>query len=129
LVMIGDEISRYTALRRAVHRHQLHKYVRFLGYLPEETLAALYRLASVFVFPSLYEGFGLPPLEAMACGTPVVTSSLSSLPEVVGDAAVLVDPYHPEDIARGLEEVLSDPALQADLSARGRARAQEFSWE
>ena len=65
----------------------------------------------------------------MACGTPVVTSSLSSLPEVVGDAAVLVDPYHPEDIARGLEEVLSDPALQADLSTRGRARAHEFSWE
>jgi len=65
----------------------------------------------------------------MACGTPVVTSSLSSLPEVVGDAAVLVDPYHPEDIAFGLQEVLSNVALQADLRVRGRARAQEFSWE
>src|SRR5436190_15679000 len=86
LVMIGDDISKYTALRRAVHRHQLHKYVRFLGYLPEETLAVMYRLAGVFVFPSLYEGFGLPPLEAMASGTPVVTSNLSSLPEVAGDA-------------------------------------------
>ena len=95
LVLIGDEISKYTALRRAVHRHQLHKYVRFLGYLPEETLAVMYRLAGVFVFPSLYEGFGLPPLEAMASGTPVVTSNVSSLPEVAGDAAVLVDPYDP----------------------------------
>ena len=85
LVMIGDEISKYTALRRAVHHHQLHKYVRFLGYLPQETLAVMYRLAGVFVFPSLYEGFGLPPLEAMASGTPVVTSNLSSLPEVAGN--------------------------------------------
>ncbi len=84
LVLIGDEISKYTALRRAVHQHQLHKYVRFLGYLPEETLAVMYRLAGVFVFPSLYEGFGLPPLEAMASGTPVVTSNVSSLPEVAG---------------------------------------------
>ena len=96
LVLIGDEISKYAALRRAVHHHQLHKYVRFLGYLPEETLAVMYRLAGVFVFPSLYEGFGLPPLEAMASGTPVVTSNVSSLPEVAGDAAVLVDPYDPD---------------------------------
>ena len=95
LVLIGDDISKYAALRRAVHQHQLHKYVRFLGYLPEETLAVMYRLAGVFVFPSLYEGFGLPPLEAMASGTPVVTSNVSSLPEVAGDAAVLVDPYDP----------------------------------
>ncbi|PYQ00934.1 MAG: glycosyltransferase family 1 protein, partial [Acidobacteria bacterium] len=129
LLIIGDEVNRYGSLRRAVEAAGVRQDVRFFGFVPDHTLAALYRLASVFVFPSLYEGFGLPPLEAMACGTPVVTSSLSSLPEVVGDAAVLVDPYHPEDIARGLEEVLCDPALQADLSARGRARAHEFSWE
>src|SRR5712692_6885939 len=129
LLIIGDEVNRYGSLRRAVEAAGVRQDVRFFGFVPDHTLAALYRLASVFVFPSLYEGFGLPPLEAMACGTPVVTSSLSSLPEVVGDAAVLVDPYHPEDIARGLEDVLSDPALQADLSARGRARAHEFSWE
>ncbi len=115
LVLIGDEISRYAALRRAVHRHQLHQYVRFLGYLPEETLAVMYRLAGVFVFPSLYEGFGLPPLEAMASGTAVVTSNVSSLPEVAGDAAVLVDPY--------------DPKFRRDLRARGTARARQFSWE
>jgi len=129
LVLIGDEISKYTALRRAVHRHQLHNYVRFLGYLPEDTLAVMYRLAGVFVFPSLYEGFGLPPLEAMASGTPVVTSNLSSLPEVAGDAAVLVDPYSAEAIADGMYRVLTDNDLRSDLRRRGPERAKQFSWE
>jgi glycosyltransferase involved in cell wall biosynthesis len=129
LVLIGDEISKYTALRRAVHRYQLHKYVRFLGYLPEETLAVMYRLAGVFVFPSLYEGFGLPPLEAMASGTPVVTSNVSSLPEVAGDAAVLVDPYDPRAIAEGIYQVLTDEKLRRDLRHKGVARAGQFSWE
>ena len=129
LVLIGDEISKYTALRRAVHKHQLHNYVRFLGYLPEDTLAVMYRLAGVFVFPSLYEGFGLPPLEAMASGTPVITSNVSSLPEVVGDAALMIDPYEPAAIADAMQRVLEDPALAADLSRRGLARAREFSWE
>jgi glycosyltransferase involved in cell wall biosynthesis len=129
LVLIGDEISKYAALRRAVHQHQLHKHVRFLGYLPEETLAVMYRLAGVFVFPSLYEGFGLPPLEAMASGTPVVTSNVSSLPEVAGDAAVLVDPYDPHAIADGIYRVLSDEALRRDLRSKGLLRARQFSWE
>ncbi|MFN7914227.1 MAG: glycosyltransferase family 1 protein [Vicinamibacterales bacterium] len=128
LVMIGDDISKYAALRRAVHRYQLHNYVRFLGYLPEHTLAVMYRLAGVFVFPSLYEGFGLPPLEAMASGTPVVTSNISSLPEVAGDAAQLVDPYDPEAIADGIYRVLTDVDLRRDLRRRGLARARQFSW-
>jgi glycosyltransferase involved in cell wall biosynthesis len=129
LVLIGDDISKYAALRRAVHQHQLHKYVRFLGYLPEETLAVMYRLAGVFVFPSLYEGFGLPPLEAMASGTPVVTSNVSSLPEVAGDAALLVDPYEPAAIADGIYRVLTDEELRRDLRRKGLARARQFSWE
>jgi glycosyltransferase involved in cell wall biosynthesis len=129
LLIIGDEISKLPALRRAVHKHKLHKHVRFLGYQPDDTLAVLYRLAEVFVFPSLYEGFGLPPLEAMACGTPVVTSNVSSLPEVTGDAAVLVDPYEVESIADGVQRVLTDPALGAELRKKGIARAREFSWE
>jgi glycosyltransferase involved in cell wall biosynthesis len=129
LVIIGDDVSKYTALRRAVHQHQLHKFVRFLGYLPEETLAVMYRLAGVFVFPSLYEGFGLPPLEAMASGTPVVTSNVSSLPEVAGDAAVLVDPYDAEAIADGIHRVLIDETLRRDLRKKGVARAGMFSWE
>jgi glycosyltransferase involved in cell wall biosynthesis len=129
LLIIGDEISKYATLRRAVHRHKLHKYVRFFGFVPDETLACLYRLASLFVFPSLYEGFGLPPLEAMASGTPVVTSNVSSLPEVVGDAALLIDPYEPESIADAMRRVLSDPALRDSLRERGFARAREFSWD
>jgi glycosyltransferase involved in cell wall biosynthesis len=129
LVLIGDDISKYTALRRAVHRHQLHKYVRFLGFLPLDTLAVMYRLAGVFVFPSLYEGFGLPPLEAMASGTPVVTSNVSSLPEVAGDAAILVDPYDATAIADGIYRVLTDDSLRQDLKRRGLDRATQFSWE
>jgi glycosyltransferase involved in cell wall biosynthesis len=129
LVIIGDEISKYQGLRRAVHVHKLHKHVRFLGFVPLQTLSVLYRLASVFVFPSLYEGFGLPPLEAMYYGTPVVTSNVSSLPEVVGDAAMLVDPYSSESIADGMRRVLTDEHLRAFLRERGMARAREFSWE
>jgi len=129
LVLIGDDISKYSALRRAVHRHQLHKYVRFLGFLSLDILAVLYRLAGVFAFPSLYEGFGLPPLEAMASGTPVVTSNISSLPEVTGDAAVQVDPYDATAIADGIYRVLTDDSLRHDLKRRGLERATQFSWE
>ena len=128
LVIIGDEISKYPPLRQSVHRHRLDKHVRFLGFQPYDTLAAFYRLARAFVFPSLYEGFGLPPLEAMACGTPVVTSNVSSLPEVAGGAAILVDPYEPASIAAGIARAVTDEAARADLVARGRARARDFSW-
>jgi glycosyltransferase involved in cell wall biosynthesis len=129
LLIIGDEISKYATLRRAVHRYKLHQYVRFFGFVPDRTLAVLYRLAGVFVFPSLYEGFGLPPLEAMASGTPVITSNVSSLPEVVGDAAMLIDPYDPVAISSAMRRVLSEPALRDDLRRRGLARVKEFSWE
>jgi glycosyltransferase involved in cell wall biosynthesis len=129
LLIIGDEISKSPQLRRAVHRHQLHQHVRFLGFVPDATLAVLYRLADVFVFPSLYEGFGLPPLEAMASGTPVVTSNVSSLPEVVGDAALLVDPRDAEAIAGAIERILTDGELRRSLIKKGLGRAHEFSWE
>jgi glycosyltransferase involved in cell wall biosynthesis len=122
-------IDAFEGLRSAVHKYKLHKHVRFLGFLSDETLAVLYRLAAVFVFPSLYEGFGLPPLEAMASGTPVVTSNVSSLPEVAGDAAVLVDPYDAMDIKDGIKRVLTDPALAAEMRRKGLLRAREFSWE
>jgi len=128
LLITGSEISRYAPLRRAVHHYNLHKHVRFLGYQPEQTLAVLYRLAEVFVFPSLYEGFGLPPLEAMASGTPVVVSNASSLPEVVGDAGVLIDPYDVTSIADGIRQVLDDSALRDSLKTLGIARARLFSW-
>jgi len=129
LLIIGDETSKYGSLRRRVEAAGVRHDVRFFGFVPDKTLSALYRLASVFAFPSLYEGFGLPPLEAMSSGTPVVTSRISSLPEVVGDAAVLVDPYAIEDIADGLDRVLSDEALRQALVTRGHARVAQFSWE
>ena len=128
LLIIGEEISKYPNLRRQVHRHQLHSQVRFFGHVPDATLAALYRLASVFVFPSLFEGFGLPPLEAMAAGVPVITSNVSSLPEVVGDAALLIDPMNPSAIADAMARVLGDAALRDQMILKGYERVKHFSW-
>jgi glycosyltransferase involved in cell wall biosynthesis len=102
---------------------------RLLGRVEDADLAALYAGCAAFAYPSLYEGFGLPVLEAMAAGAPVVTSSVSSLPEVAGDAALLADPYDTGAIAAALTRVLTEPALAADLRERGRARAAGFSWE
>ena len=101
----------------------------FLGYVPPGDLPNLYRLATVFVYPSIYEGFGLPVLEAMAAGTPVLTSSVSSLPELTGDAAVLVDPLDTEGMSEALEKLLKDTSFRASLAERGRRRAREFSWK
>ena len=129
LIIIGDEISRNPALRHAVIHSRVEDVVRFLGFVPIETLRAFYQAASAFVFPSLYEGFGLPPLEAMACGTPVVCSNVSSLPEVVGDAAVIVNPENVFDIARGMREILLDDVLRSRLVALGLEQARNFSWE
>jgi glycosyltransferase involved in cell wall biosynthesis len=129
LVIIGDTISQYPEVRQAVIKSKMEHQVRFLGFVPFETLRCFYESAAAFVFPSRYEGFGLPPLEAMACGTPVVTSNVSSLPEVVGDAAILVKPENVFDIARGIREVLTDEALRADLIRRGYEQAARFSWE
>jgi glycosyltransferase involved in cell wall biosynthesis len=129
LLIIGDEISRYPALRHAVIQSRVEDTVRFLGFVPIDTLRSFYQAASAFVFPSLYEGFGLPPLEAMACGTPVVCSNVSSLPEVVGDAAEIVNPENVFDIARGMREVLLDQARRSLLVQRGFEQARRFSWE
>lgn len=129
LVIIGDEISQHPEVRRAVTSARLGQMVRFLGHVPFDTLRAFYESAELFAFPSLHEGFGLPPLEAMACGTPVVTSSCSSLPEVVGDAAVQVNPENVFEIARGMQEVLTDSGLREALVIAGRLQAAKFSWE
>lgn len=129
LFITGDEVSKYPRLRRLVHRLQLHPHVRFFGFVSDEVLSSMYRLASLFVFPSLCEGFGFPPLEAMAAGAPVVAANASSLPEVVGDAALLVDPMDAGAIADAMAQVLTDAALRQDLIARGHARVGAFSWE
>jgi glycosyltransferase involved in cell wall biosynthesis len=101
----------------------------FTGYVPDDDLVALYNAADIFVSPSLFEGFGLPPLEAMACGTPVVTSNTTSLPEVLGDAALMVDPHDVETLASTIATVLEDGALRARLSVQGLERAATFSWD
>jgi len=103
--------------------------VHFIGYVEENDLPVVYSLATVFAYPSHYEGFGLPVLEAMQCGAPVLTSNVSSLPEVAGDAAVLVTPTEVEDIAHGLKRLLDHADLRAELRIRGYQRAREFSWE
>src|SRR5216683_3869089 len=129
LIIIGDELSKHPDLRRTVIRGGVHNDVRFLGFVPIEVLRIFYDAAKVFVFPSLYEGFGLPPLEAMAHGTPVVTSNTSSLPEVVGNAAVLVNPENVFEIMRALHRVLVDQPLRDKLKVRGYEQAKRFSWD
>jgi glycosyltransferase involved in cell wall biosynthesis len=129
LVIIGDTISQHPAVRQTVIKSRVEPVVRFLGFVPFETLRCFYETAAAFVFPSRYEGFGLPPLEAMACGAPVVASNTSSLPEVVGDAAILVNPENVFDIARGIRDVLLDEPLRHDLIRRGKQQASRFSWE
>jgi glycosyltransferase involved in cell wall biosynthesis len=128
MVVIGDELSRYPAVRRAVVATRVAPYVRFLGFVPVSTLKVFYRAATVFAFPSLYEGFGLAPLEAMACGTPVVASSLPSLIEAVGDAAELVTPDNVFDIARGLRATLLDEPHRQRLVEAGRKQASQYNW-
>jgi glycosyltransferase involved in cell wall biosynthesis len=117
------------ALSQQTTALQLQDRVVYAGHLTETELAAYYRGAVAVVCPSLYEGFGLCPLEAMACGTPVVTSNLTALPEVVGDAAVLVNPYDVEAIAWGIQRVVEDSALHQILHYRGLERAKQFTWE
>jgi glycosyltransferase involved in cell wall biosynthesis len=128
LVIIGDTISEHPEVRQTVIKSGVEQAVRFLGFVPFETLRCFYESAAAFVFPSRYEGFGLPPLEAMACGTPVVTSNVSSMPEVVGEAAMLVNPENVFDIARGIREVLLNEELRSRLIRRGREQAARFSW-
>jgi glycosyltransferase involved in cell wall biosynthesis len=112
----------------AATRARLQEF-RHLGYLPEADIAPLTAAATVFAYPSLYEGFGFPVVQAMAAGAPVVTSNVSSLPEVTGDAAVLVDPRSSSELRDALCRLLLSPELRADLAARGRARAEAFRWE
>ena len=129
LIIIGDELSKHPDLRRTVIRSGVHNDVRFMGFVPIEMLRVFYDAAKVFVFPSLYEGFGLPPLEAMAHGTPVVTSNTSSLPEVVGNAAILVNPENVFEIMRALQRVLLDQSVRDKIKQRSYEQTKKFSWD
>ncbi len=129
LLLIGDAADEHSDLRRAVLRSRLQGDVRFLGFVPQSVLRVFYARARAFLFPSLYEGFGLPPLEAMAHGTPVLTSSVSSLPEVFADAALLVNPENVFDIARGIRQILTEDVMRDSLVRRGFELVQRYSWE
>ena len=129
LIIIGDELSKHPDLRRTVVRAGVQNDVRFLGFVPIDVLRVFYDVAKVFVFPSLYEGFGLPPLEAMAHGTPVLTSNTSSIPEVVGNAAVLVNPENLFEMMRALQRVLCDQTLRERLRQAGYEQVKKFSWD
>jgi glycosyltransferase involved in cell wall biosynthesis len=129
LIIIGDEVSRNPDIRRAVVRGGMQYDVRFLGYVPIEVLRIFFDMAKLFVFPSLYEGFGLPPLEAMAHGTPVVCSNTSALPEVVGEAALLVNPENIFEISRAMHRLLTDQPMRERMKAAGLEQAQRYSWE
>lgn len=129
LLVIGEAPNRHADLRRAVVRARVREDVRFLGFVPRPVLRVFYSRALAFLFPSLYEGFGLPPLEAMAHGTPVLTSNVSSLPEVFQDAALLVNPENVFEIARGIRQILTEKALRQTLRRKGYERAQMYSWQ
>jgi glycosyltransferase involved in cell wall biosynthesis len=129
LIVAGHKGWLTEEVDQAMDKYKLHHQVCFLGSVPTAELAYLYHAARVFALPSFYEGFGLPPLEAMASGTPVIVSNVSSLPEVVGDAGLLLDPNDVDAWAVALQRVLTDNALHAELSAKGLKRAANFSWE
>jgi len=129
LVIAGDKGWRYDAIFAEVEKLGLGDRVRFPGFVADADLPALYSAARVLAYPSIYEGFGLPMLEAMACGAPVVASTASCMPEVAGDAALLVPPTDVDGLAAALDLALTDEALRADLIVKGRARARQFTWD
>ena len=128
LVIAGEQgwrFDRTQALESVGHCDD----VIFTGFVPDEDLPALYSAADLFAFPTLYEGFGIPVIEAQSCGTPVVTSNLSALPEVAGNGAELVDPYDVENICEAMRKVLKDKAFAAELVKKGHENAKRFSWD
>jgi glycosyltransferase involved in cell wall biosynthesis len=129
LVIAGGKGWLYEPIFARVRELGLTDQVRFLGHVPDNDLPGLYSASACFAYPSFYEGFGIPVLEAMACGAPVVVSGTSSLPEAAGSAALLVDPYDVESLVDGLERVLFDQELRADLRAAGFAQVRQFTWE
>lgn len=130
LVITGEEDPYYPEVKRTVKELGLEHHVIYTGMISEKELVALYQSAEVYVFPSLYEGFGLPPLEAMRCGTPVVASKSSCIPEICGEVnALFFDPYDPEDIANSIQKVLLDEGLRGELRECGLKHSLKFSWE
>jgi glycosyltransferase involved in cell wall biosynthesis len=128
LILVGKKAWLYEDSLKAAVEHGVDDKVRFTDFVPDEDLPGLYTLSTCFVYPSFFEGFGIPPLEAMQCGSPVITGDRTSLPEVVGDAGILVDPFDVTSIADAIERMLSDADLREELRQKGFERASRFSW-
>lgn len=129
LVIVGKKGWLYNEIFEEIKNLKLHDRVKIIGYVPENHVPVLMNGAEVFVYPSIYEGFGLPPLEAMACGIPVISSNSSSLPEVIGDAGILFNPYDTDELTEKLSCLLSSESLKKEMSIKGEQRARLFSWE
>lgn len=129
ILIIGPSKDEHSYLMKLAESLEVSDRVTFTGYVPYEHLPMFYNACSLFVYPSLYEGFGLPPLEAMSCRVPVITSNTSSIPEVVGDAALLINPFDTEELKDGMEKLLEDEKLSQELSEKGYARSKEFTWD
>jgi glycosyltransferase involved in cell wall biosynthesis len=129
LILAGSYGWKSRELYHLIDKLKIGNHVKFIGYVPTSELPSIYNLAEAFIYPSLYEGFGLPPLEAMACGCPVITSNTSSMPEVVGSAAITVDPYNTEAISYAISNLLADSTKMAHLQKAGHERAKTFTWE
>jgi glycosyltransferase involved in cell wall biosynthesis len=129
LVLAGTRGWKCDDIFHAVERSKHREKIVFPGFIANEDKPALYSLASLFTYPSLYEGFGFPPLEAMACGVPVIASHSASLPEVIGDAGIMIDPYRPDELFHAFEEVLRSRELCQTLRERGLVRAEHLSWQ
>ncbi len=128
LIIAGEQGWKFDR-QQAVQGCNHPQTIRFIGFVPDEDMAALYSAASLFVFPTLYEGFGIPVLEAQVCGVPVLTSNCTSLPEVGGEGAYYVDPYSEKEIAEGIWKLLTEPELAEKLVQLGKQNVKRFSWE
>lgn len=129
LVLIGLKQQLDPSISHLIHERNIDQSISMLGFVPDEDLVKFYNLADIFIYPSLYEGFGLPVLEAMACGTPVITSNTSSLPEVAGDAAVLIDPSNQSQMVDAIQNIVENRAWAEELKERGLERCKKFSWK
>lgn len=129
LALVGAYRYNYTDIERVIKEENIHNYITLTGYVKDEDLPGIYSLADVFVYPSLYEGFGFPPLEAMKCGCPVIVSNTTSLPEVVGDAGIFINPQRDDEILMAIDSVITNTNLQHELRRKGIERSRQFTWE